>query len=222
MTKLTGPRRAPRSGAARQLVMLLHGYGADGADLIGLAGPLGEYLPDAVFRAPDAPQRCRVNPAGRQWFPIPPIDGSSQQEMVEGYVAAAEALDAHLAEAMAEEGVGRAETALIGFSQGTMMALAVGPRRAPALAGIVGFSGRLIDPDALGLAASRPPVLLVHGDQDPVVPHAAMAEAQKGLAAAGFEVSSFTSRGTAHGIAADGLGLAVGFLCDKLGVEPPR
>jgi phospholipase/carboxylesterase len=221
MTKLTGPRTPPKSGQARQLVLLLHGYGADGADLMGLAGPMAEYLPGAVFRAPNAPQPCRMNPAGRQWFPIPQIDGAPEQAMREGYIAAAEALDAHLEEAIAEEGLTREATALLGFSQGTMMALSVGPRRAPALAGIVGFSGRLIDPQALALAASRPPVLLVHGDQDPVVPHSAMAEAQEGLAEAGFPVSSFTSEGTAHGIAPDGLGLAVGFLMEKFGLRPP-
>lgn len=216
-TPLTGPRHAPASGEAKSLVILLHGYGADGNDLAGLARPMSEYLPDTVFRAPNAPEPCRVNPAGRQWFPIPPMDGASEKEMIESYVASAEALDAHIAAAIAEEGVSREKTALFGFSQGTMMALSVGPRRAPGLAAIVGFSGRLIDPTALGLAAARPPVLLVHGDRDEVVPHSSMAEAKAGLEEAGFTVSSFTSEGTGHGIAADGLGLATGFLADFLG-----
>ena len=221
MSRLTGPRPAPASGTARSLVILLHGYGADGADLIGLAEPMAEYLPDTAFRAPNAPEPCRVNPMGRQWFPIPPIDGSSEREMMEGYLGAAETLDAALDEIVAEEGVGREATALLGFSQGTMMALSVGPRHLPAFAGIVGFSGRLIDRAALGLAAARPPVLLVHGDRDEVVPHASMAEAQEALAGAGFPVSSFTSRGTGHAIAPDGLGLAVGFLVEKLGGRRP-
>ncbi len=214
MDELDGPRAAPKSGETKSLVVFLHGYGADGADLIGLAGPMAEYLPDTVFRAPNAPQPCRVNPMGRQWFPIPPIDGSSEQEMMEGYVRAAEALDAALEALIAEEGVGRGRTALLGFSQGTMMALSVGPRRAPGLAGIVGFSGRLIDRAALGLAAARPPVLLIHGDRDEVVPHASMAEAETGLAEAGFPVATHTSEGTGHSIAPDGLGLATGFLRD--------
>ena len=218
MANLDGPRRAPASGETDSLVILLHGYGADGADLIGLAEPLAEYMPGTVFRAPDAPERCVVNPAGRQWFPISQIDDSPESAMREGYLRAAEALDAYLPAAMEEEGVPPERMAVIGFSQGTMMALAVAPRRAPGPAAIVGFSGRVIDPDALPLAASRPPVLLVHGDRDDVVPHSAMAQAQEALAGAGFEVSSFTSRGTGHGIAPDGLGLALGFLVDKLGV----
>ncbi len=219
MSRLTGPRAAPASGTARSLVILLHGYGADGADLVGLAQPMAEYLPDTVFRAPNAPEPCRVNPMGRQWFPISPIDGSSETEMMEGYVRAAETLDAAIGEIVAEEGVAREATALLGFSQGTMMALSVGPRHLPALAGIVGFSGRMIDRTALGLAAARPPVLLVHGDRDEVVPYTAMAEAQAALSEAGFEVASFTSEGTGHAIAPDGLGLAVGFLVEKLGVR---
>lgn len=221
MPILTGPRRDPASGTARSLVVALHGYGADGNDLIGLAQPMAEYMPDTVFLAPDAPQPCRVNPAGRQWFPISQIDGAPEEEMREGYVRAAEVLDAFLAEAIAAEGVAREQTALLGFSQGTMMALSVGPRHAPALAGIVGFSGRLIDPTALALAASRPPVLLVHGDRDDVVPFDSMEEARAGLAEHGFPVSTFTSTGMGHGIAPDGLGLAVGFLVEKLGISQP-
>jgi len=200
-------------------VILLHGYGADGDDLIGLAEPVSEYLPDTVLRAPNAPAPCRVNPAGRQWFPIPQIDGSSEDAMRTGYLRSAEALDRHLAEAMAEEGVEPSRTCLLGFSQGTMMALSVGPRRAPALAGIVGFSGRVIDPDALVLAESRPPVLLAHGDGDDVVPFEAMAEARAALEQAGYPVSTFVMTGTGHGIAPDGLGLAVGFLAEKLGIN---
>jgi phospholipase/carboxylesterase len=222
MSVLTGPRRPARSGKATSLVIVLHGYGADGNDLIGLADPMAEYMPDTVFRAPNAPEPCSVNPAGYQWFPISWIDGSPQQEMEEGFLRAAETLDTYVRESMAEEGVTPEQTALVGFSQGTMMALAVGPRRSPGPAGIVGFSGRLVDEGALGLAASRPPVLLIHGDRDEVIPVEAMAEAQEALAAAGFPVSSFVSRGTAHGIGADGLGLAVGFLVDKLGITPPE
>lgn len=218
MALLDGPRRPARSGRAGSLLILLHGYGADGNDLIGLADPVSDYLPDTVFRAPDAPERCRVNPAGRQWFPISQIDGSPESAMREGYLRAAETLDAYIAEAMEEEGVAPARTALLGFSQGTMMALSVGPRRAPGLAGIVGFSGRVIDPDALGLAASRPPVLLAHGDRDEVVPFDAMAEAKAALEAHGFSVSSFAMTGMGHGIGPDGLGLAVGFLAEKLGI----
>lgn len=218
MPKLTGPRVAPQSGKTRSLVILLHGYGADGADLIGLADPLGPALPDTAFRSPNAPQPCAINPGGRQWFPIPWIDGSTPQQMETGMRASVLDLDSYLTDAMAEEGVGPEQTCLIGFSQGTMMALHVAPRRPVAMAGIVGFSGRLAVPERLAAEVqSRPPVLLIHGDQDQVIPVAALAEAGDALSAAGFAVQTHVSRRTAHGIAPDGLQLAFEFLKARLG-----
>jgi phospholipase/carboxylesterase len=215
---LAGPRRPAASGRARALVVLLHGYGADGNDLIGLADPLARALPDAVFRAPDAPERCRVNPMGYQWFPISWIDGSPERAMIEGFRRAAATLTAWLVATMAEEGVTEAQTALVGFSQGTMMSLHVAPRLARPLAGVVGFSGRLAEagPDAEPVV-SRPPVLLVHGDRDEVIPVAALDEARAALAADGFAVTWHVSRGVGHGIAPDGLALAADFLARRLG-----
>lgn len=214
---LSGPRRGPERGAARSLVIVLHGYGADGADLVGLQQPMAEYLPETAFVAPNAPERCRVNPAGYQWFPIPQIDGASGEDMRLGYERAAKLLAEWIPETVEAEGVGFENTALLGFSQGTMMSLAVGPRFSPALAGIVGFSGRMIDEAALAKAAARPPVLLVHGDRDDVVPHTCMAEADTALKRHGFFVATHTSPGVAHAIAPDGLGLAVAFLVERLG-----
>lgn len=220
MSNLSGPRAAPASGVTESLVILLHGYGADGNDLFGLSGPLAQHLPNTAFRSPNAPERCRVNPMGYQWFPIPWLDGSQESEMEASFVRAAETLDAYITDAMAEEGVGPASTALVGFSQGTMMSLHVAPRRAEPLACIVGFSGRLTDAEALKAeAVSHPPVLLVHGDQDEMIPVAALEDARNGLAAAGFQVRWHVSRGIGHGIAPDGLGLAVGFLKDHLGTN---
>ena len=215
---LDGPRAEAASGETKSLVILLHGFGADGNDLFGLHQPLAEYMPDTVFRSPNAPEPCGINPMGRQWFPIPWLDGSTEEAMRAGFNTSAEILDAYLTEAMAEEGVTEANTALIGFSQGTMMSLSVGPRRAAAFAGIVGFSGRVID-EAMGLAQSRPPVLLIHGDQDEVIPISEMPAAKEVLESHGFEVHAHVSKGTGHGIAPDGLGLALGFLCDKLQIK---
>ncbi|MGF1552903.1 MAG: alpha/beta hydrolase [Paracoccaceae bacterium] len=213
-TLLSGPRVGPQAGgAATALVVLLHGYGADGRDLAGLAGPLGEALPRAAFRAPNAPERCRINPMGYQWFPIPWIDGAPEAEMEASFRASVERLDGWLDAAMAAEGVDAAATALVGFSQGTMMSLYVAPRRAEAVAGIVGFSGRLVAGEDLAQAARvRPPVLLVHGDRDEVIPVAALSEAERGLSGAGFAVEAHVSPGTPHGIAPDGLGHAARFL----------
>jgi phospholipase/carboxylesterase len=217
---LHGPRRGPASGRTSSLVVFLHGYGADGHDLIGLAEPLAGALPDTAFRSPDAPDRCAVNPGGRQWFPITWIDGSSEAQMRAGFLRAARTLAAWLPAAMAAEGVAADRTALVGFSQGTMMSLVVAPRLDATLAGVVGFSGRLADPGPeAGPSTRRPPVLLVHGDEDQVIPVEALAEARAGLAAQGFEVTWHVSRGVGHGIAPDGLRLAAGFLARRL--SPP-
>lgn len=213
---LDGPRRPARSGRARALVALLHGYGADGNDLIGLADALGPHLPDVAFVSPNAPEPCRVNPMGRQWFSIPWLDGSSDAERDAGFARAVPALDAFLDAEMARVGVTEAETALVGFSQGTMMALHVGPRRPGRLAGIVGFSGRYLTQSPDEAIPHRPPVLLVHGDLDEMLPVAELEAARKALAAQGFEVTAHVSRGIGHGIAPDGLGLALGFLKERL------
>lgn len=214
-------RREPVSGNAKSLVVLLHGYGADAADLIGLAEPLSSVLPDTLFLAPDAPDRCTVNPVGFQWFPIPWLDGSSEEAMAQGFLAAASKLDAWLTEVMAVARVDEARTALVGFSQGTMMSLQVGPRRPSALAGIVGFSGRLAAADgAEGPVRSTPPVLLVHGEADEVIPVNAMDEAREGLAAQGMSVQWHVCKGLGHGIDPEGLRLAAGFLMTQLGASP--
>lgn len=205
-------RRRPSS-----LVVFLHGYGADGADLLGLADPLGTHLPNTQFLAPDAPEPCSGNPYGRQWFPIPWLDGSSEAAARAGLLAAADDLNAFLDARLAETGLPPAALALVGFSQGAMMALQVAPRRADPVAGVVAISGRLIAPDVLAdEALVKPPVLLIHGDQDPVVPFQDMDLAGTALVGAGFKTYGHVMKGTGHGIAPDGLGAALGFLKDRL------
>jgi phospholipase/carboxylesterase len=206
-----------RNGKATSMVIFLHGYGADGADLLGLADPLAPHLPGTVFLAPDAPEPCAGNPFGRQWFPIPWLDGSSEEAARAGVRSASDDLNAFIDERLAEAGLPDAALAVVGFSQGTMMALHVLPRRAKPVAGIVGFSGRLLEPDSLaGATRSRPPVLLVHGDADPMVPFAEMGNAGRALTAAGFETYAHVMKGTGHGIAPDGLSVALAFLKDRL------
>jgi len=216
MTILDGPRVAAQSGAAKNLVILLHGYGADGNDLIGLAGPLGGALADTEFVSPNAPEPCAMSPMGRQWFPISYLDGSSEQEMRDGMARAVVALDAFVDAEIARSGLPASQVALVGFSQGTMMALHVGPRRADALAGIVGFSGRLLEPEALGgQVASKPPVLLIRGTADPVVPFDSMAAAEEGLGAAGLSVETLARPGLVHGIDERGMVAAAQFLMQR-------
>lgn len=215
---LTTKRRAARSGQADSLVIFLHGYGADAEDLLGLADPLAPHLPETMFLAPDAPERCRNNPMGFQWFPIPWLDGTPEAAAEAAAHAAFQGLNGWLDAVALETGIGPERTVLLGFSQGTMMALQVGLRRQVALAGIVGFSGRLLRPEALeSEIRSKPPVLLIHGDQDPVVPFESLKQAADALVTQGVETYAHVSRGTAHGIAPDGLGLALGFIRDRFG-----
>ncbi|SER96579.1 phospholipase/carboxylesterase [Tranquillimonas rosea] len=213
-------RRGPEVGQATSLVILLHGYGADGNDLLGLADPLGEHLPGTAFVAPDAPEQCVANPMGFQWFPIPWIDGSDPVAAEEGMMAAAGDLDAFLDQIAADEEVPSERTILLGFSQGTMMALHVAPKRRAPYAGIVGVSGRLLRPEELEETVRvRPSVLLMHGDQDEVVPPESMPEAAQALQDAGFDVYAHVMQGTGHGIAPDGLSLALAFMRERLGLE---
>ena len=180
---LSGPELPPRAGGPpRQLVVLLHGVGADGNDLIGLAPALAERLPHAAFVAPDAPEPCDMAPYGRQWFSL---RDRRPAALLAGAAASAPRLDAFLDGALARHGLANHQLALLGFSQGTMMALFVAPRRAPSIAAVLGFSGALLGAGRLAAETrSRPPVLLVHGAADEVVPLEALFAAVEGLQAA--------------------------------------
>lgn len=215
---LNSQRKEAVSGETRSVVVFLHGYGANGADLLGLADPLGEHLPDTLFVAPDAPEDCAGAPMGFQWFPIPWIDGSSEEEAERGMTSAVADLNAFLDALMVDEDVLPEQVVLFGFSQGTMMALHVAPRREDEVAGVVGFSGRLLAPeDLVDDVVVRPSILLVHGDADDVVPVQSLPEAADALQKAGFEdVFAHIMKGTAHGIAPDGLSVALAFMRDKL------
>lgn len=215
-TTLSGPRRAPRTGGKpAKLVVLLHGVGADGNDLISLADSWAPLLPTAEFLSPDGPQPCDMAPFGRQWFSL---QNRTAPAMLAGIRATAPILDTFLDQALAERGLTDADLALVGFSQGTMMSLYVGPRRPHRLAGILGYSGALLGADNLPAdARSRPPVQLVHGDADPIVPFEAMAHAEAGLVRAGIEVATAARPGLPHGIDPGGLEVGAAFLRSVLG-----
>lgn len=212
---MTRELKSKRKGPAKvdSIVVFLHGYGADGADLLGLADALAPHLPTTAFYAPDAVERCVNNPMGYQWFPIPWMDGSSPEQASASAAESFADINAFLDKVMADEGVGPSRFALVGFSQGTMMALEVAPRRDAEIAGVVGFSGRLLDPEAMAAEVRvRPQILLAHGDQDPVVPFDSLGIAADALTLAGFTVFTHVMKGTPHGIAPDGLSMALGFL----------
>ena len=146
MAELDGPRIEPRSGSARQLVVFLHGYGADGNDLIEIGRAWQNLLPDAAFVSPHAPRPCGQAPVGREWFPLTFRDPG---ERWTGVNAAAPALNAFLDAELQRRQLPPSALALVGFSQGTMMALHVGLRRAVPPAAIVGYSGMLVVPEAM-------------------------------------------------------------------------
>jgi len=218
---LDGPRLAPASGQApKQLVVLLHGVGADGNDLISLAPYVAQVLPDAAFVSPHAPFPYDMAPFGRQWFSL---QDRALETMLGGVRLAAPILDGFLDAELEKAGLPPERMALVGFSQGTMMSLHVGPRRAPPLGAIVGFSGALLAPELLsGEIRSRPPVLLVHGAADELVPAQALPAAVAALEASRVPVTHELRPGLGHSIDERGLQLAMAFLKEALAEAPSQ
>ncbi len=223
-TLLDGPRIAPKSGAAKQLVVFLHGYGADGKDLIELGRQWQKLLPDAAFVAPNAPEPCSMSPMGRQWFAL------TMREPDERWIGVQKArpgLDAFLDAELQANKLPDSALALVGFSQGTMMALHVGLRRARAPAAVLGYSGVLVGPEHLPGATARnakgepPPVLLVHGEADEMIPVDALFSSAEDLGKAGIPTQWHLARGVGHGIDQGGLLHGGMFLAKAFGVRPP-
>ncbi len=210
-TRIDGPRLPPASGgAAKQLVVFAHGYGADGNDLIGLGREWSRLLPHATFVSPHAPEACGMAPMGRQWFNLTFRDPG---EMLRGVQKAAPILDAFLDAELKRLNLTPQALGLVGFSQGTMVALASALRRTPPPAAVVGYSGALADAEALvRRTGAAPQILLVHGDMDDVIPIDAMLIAREQLAQAGLPVEWHVASGIGHGIDPTGLKLGGAFL----------
>lgn len=209
--ELSGPRQAAADGgAARQVVVLLHGLGADGQDLIGLAREWSAVLPHATFVAPDGPAACDMAPFGRQWFSLQSFEPAA---MLAGVRAAAPVVDAFIDTELARSGLDDSALALVGFSQGGAVALHVAMRRAKSCAAVIGYSSFLIAPELLAnQLRARPPVLLVHGDADEIVPAGAQAQAETALRDAGVPVGTHLRPGLGHAIDAVGLSLGAAHL----------
>jgi phospholipase/carboxylesterase len=225
-TRIDGPRLAPRSGSAKQLVVILHGYGADGNDLIALGEQWAQILPDAAFVAPNAHEPCEHMPSGRQWFRL---TDRNPHERWNGACAAAPIINDFIDEELRRLEAPDSRVALVGFSQGAMMALHVGLRRPRAPAGVLAYSGVLVGPEKLKAdlaarpqGASSPPVFLIHGSADEVVPAEALFMSADALSEAGLSCQWRLAHGLGHSI--DGTGLAKGamFLASCFGLPFPE
>ena len=212
---ITGPIIEPSSGnQPKQVVIFVHGYGADGNDLIGLANYFKGNLPDTVFLSPHAPEACPMNPAGYQWFDLTSRDPAILWSKI---LVAADHLNEFIDSTLEKYELKDENLALVGFSQGTMMSLHVSLRRKNTMAGVLGYSGKLIAPELLkNDLISKPPIYLIHGDQDPMVPFQETLDAETNLKEYDVDIKSHISKFTQHSIAEDGLQIGIEFLTSRL------
>jgi phospholipase/carboxylesterase len=212
---ISGPIIEPSSGnSPKQMIIFVHGYGADGNDLIGLANYFQSTLPEAIFLSPHAPEACSMNPSGYQWFDLTSTDPAVLWSKI---LVAADHLNEFIDSKLLEYNIAEENLALIGFSQGTMMSLHVSLRRKNTMAAVLGYSGRLIGADLLkDDLISKPSIYLIHGDQDPMVPYQESLTAEKVLKEYSVDIKTHISEHTQHSIAEDGLRIGVDFLASKL------
>jgi phospholipase/carboxylesterase len=211
---VNGSSLQPSSGGApKHIVLLLHGYGSNGADMISLAPHWQQALPDALFLAPNAPQRCGMG-FGYQWWGL---TGYTPQALAAGANGAAPAINGFLDRKLTQYGLTEKDLAIVGFSQGTMMALHIGLRRPRRLAAIVGYSGMLTGASELAHhSITKPPVLLVHGSSDPIVPVAALHSAKSQLQRLGINVTAHVAQGLGHSVNPAGLQMGSEFVANAL------
>jgi phospholipase/carboxylesterase len=228
---LSGPVLPPANGKTPDAaVIILHGYGANGDDLISLAPFFAGVLPNTIFYAPNAPHPWEGGGfGGRQWFGLPGYDPTAMQRdpnlraerfkaMTAGAASAAVPLNRFIDRVLAHHGLPANRLALLGFSQGTMMSLYVGLRRPEQIAAILGYSGALIGADKIATdVVAKPPVSLVHGADDPVVPVLCVADIEKALTPLGVPVEKHIIPGLQHGIDPSGAQIGAAFLKKHIG-----
>lgn len=215
---LTGPSIPPKSGTVKQLIIILHGWGADGDNLIDLGEAWSNALPDAHFIAPHGHEVCEVNPFGRQWFSL---TDRTPEVLLAGVRKAADVINPWLDAQLETLGLTNDKLALVGFSQGTMTALHVALRRQPQLSCVLGYSGALLADERLmhEEVSAHPPVCLIHGESDDVVPFARMREAEALLEASKINVITHARPGLPHSIDMEGVAIGQRFLVERLGVR---
>ena len=211
MTEWNTYKAGPANGGkVEKIVLMLHGVGSNGQDLIGLAPYLGPHLPNTLFLSPDAPHEYDMAPFGRQWFSLRDY---TPEALLDGVKNTAPLLNDYIDRVLEEYGLEDSDLALLGFSQGTMMSLYAAPRRKRPLAGVLGYSGALIGAEELGKAhIHKIPVCLIHGENDPVLPLSRYHDAKKALESAGFSVGGHSVPGLPHSIDDSGIKTGVAFL----------
>lgn len=200
-------------GAAKNMVVMLHGLGSDANDLISIAPEWAGELPDTLFVSPNAPFPCDMAPYGFQWFSL---QERTPEKILAGVETAMPILNAFIDQQLEKNGMTDGQLAVVGFSQGTMMALHTMPRRAKPCACVVGYSGALVDPEGLKDVESlvKMPILAVHGDADDVVHPGNLERISDGFEAAGFEIEAIMRPNLAHGIDMVGLKRGGSFIAE--------
>ena len=218
MSKLNFETIESLSDKPENIVILLHGYGANGKDLLEIGKHLQPNLPDTLFVSPDGPQKCPLQPEGGfQWFNLPAYDGSSPIDMGKTFQESVTALGNFIQDMLSIHKLPLNKIFLLGFSQGTMLALKFALETSQEVGGVIGFSGRLMAPiKSESEVNSKPPVLLVHDEDDEVVPYSQMSLAEKSLKLCGIKVFTCTSKGIGHSISPVGLGVALHFITREL------
>ena len=201
----------PASGAKpEKVVLMLHGYGSNGQDLISLAPLLAEAAPNAIFLSPDAPFVCDMSAMGRQWFPLQSFDPGY---MLEGIRRSEPILNHYIDQVLEQLELEDKDLVLLGFSQGTMMSLYAAPRRKHAIAGVIGYSGALLGEAELSSSAiQKMPVVLIHGEDDQVVTFDRHEHAKSALKTHGFDIETLTIPGLPHSIDDAGIKTGAAFL----------
>ncbi|MDP3372155.1 MAG: dienelactone hydrolase family protein [Candidatus Paracaedibacteraceae bacterium] len=205
---LTGPIFAPLSGAIRKIVVFLHGYGSNGANLIDIAEIWSKQLPDTLFIAPNAPYPCDISALGYQWFGLPDLNPFNVRQ---GLDSIAPTIRSYITKLATDHKLTPKDIALVGFSQGAILSFEM-LFQIPGLGGIIDYSGAFYAPTSTEPPKDAPPVLLVHGTADTVVPYAAMLHAQAQLSLYDVTVETHTCAGMGHSIDDAGLRVGINYL----------